>query len=148
MVSYRHILLAVDFFAHDELVIGRAKALAALSQAKLSLIHVVDSIPLVDAGLGTGMPYPLDLTEELQAVAKVKLAKLAVELEVAEGDIWLEAGSAQAEIVRVAEEQNVDLIVVGSHGRHGWALLLGSTANSVLHHANCDVLAVRMPNND
>lgn len=53
-------------------------------------------------------------------------------------------GSPKLEIVRVAEERQVDLIVVGSHGRHGLALLLGSTANGVLHHAKCDVLAVRL----
>ena len=45
---------------------------------------------------------------------------------------------------RVAEEQSCDLIVVGSHGRHGLALLLGSTANDVLHGAPCDVIAVRL----
>jgi len=48
------------------------------------------------------------------------------------------------EIIKIAEENNVDLIIVGSHGRHGLALLLGSTANGVLHHAKCDVLAVRI----
>jgi universal stress protein A len=53
-------------------------------------------------------------------------------------------GSPKLEIVRVAEENNVDLIIVGSHGKHGIALLLGSTANGVLHHAKCDVLAVRI----
>lgn len=46
--------------------------------------------------------------------------------------------------MRIAEENNVDLIVVGSHGRKGIKMLLGSTANAVLHHAGCDVLAVRL----
>ncbi len=50
----------------------------------------------------------------------------------------------EAEIHRVAEELGADLIVVGSHGRHGLALLLGSTANGVLHGATTDVLAVRV----
>ncbi|MCV6604433.1 MAG: universal stress protein, partial [Porticoccaceae bacterium] len=48
------------------------------------------------------------------------------------------------ELHRYAEENQVDLIVVGSHGRHGLALLLGSTANGVIHGAGCDVLAVRI----
>jgi universal stress protein A len=48
------------------------------------------------------------------------------------------------EIVSIAEREQVDLIVLGSHGRHGLALLLGSTANSVLHNASCDVMAVRL----
>ena len=52
----------------------------------------------------------------------------------------------KAEIIRVAAENEVDLIVVGSSGRwRGLALLLGSTANAVLHGALCDVLTVRFP---
>ena len=56
----------------------------------------------------------------------------------------MEIGSPKAEIIRIAEDMGADLIVVGSHGRHGIALLLGSTAASVVHHAKCDVLAVRL----
>ena len=48
------------------------------------------------------------------------------------------------EIHSKAEEIGADLIVVGSHGRYGLALLMGSTANGVLHGATCDVLAVRV----
>ena len=57
---------------------------------------------------------------------------------------WVELGTPGHDIVRVADENNVDLIIVGSHGRHGFKRLLGSTANAVLHHAHCDVLAVRL----
>ncbi len=53
-------------------------------------------------------------------------------------------GMPDTEIHRFADEHNVDLIVVGSHGRHGFALLLGSTSTGVLHGAQCDVLAVRV----
>lgn len=53
-------------------------------------------------------------------------------------------GQPRQEIHRLAAEQACDLIVVGSHGRHGLALLLGSTANDVLHGAPCDVLAVHL----
>jgi len=80
----------------------------------------------------------------LMAGAKKRLTKLAEKLAVTEDRLWLEMGSPKTEIIRVAEENKVDLIVVGSHGRHGLALLLGSTANGVLHHATCDVLAVRL----
>jgi len=78
------------------------------------------------------------------AAAKKHLAALGDELDVAKDEQWLEIGSPKLEIVRIAEENNVDLIVMGSHGRHGLALLLGSTANGVLHYAKCDVLAVRL----
>jgi universal stress protein A len=55
--------------------------------------------------------------------------------------IW---GTPKQEIVRLAEQEGIDLIVVGSHGRHGLSLLLGSTANSILHYAGCDVMTIRL----
>jgi universal stress protein A len=56
----------------------------------------------------------------------------------------IEKGAPKQEIVRVADDEKAELIVIGSHGRHGLQLLLGSTANGVLHLAKCDVLAVRV----
>lgn len=146
MGDYKHILLAVDFSAHGEEVADRAKDLADKYQAKLSIVHVVDNLPLTDAAYGPVIPFDLDLTEELMTAAKDRLAKLADKLGVAEDCRTVAVGSPKLEIIRVAEENQVDLIVVGSHGRHGLALLLGSTANGVLHHARCDVLAVRLKN--
>jgi universal stress protein A len=144
MENYKHILLAVDFYEHCEAVANRAKDLAIKYQAKLSIIHVVDSLPITDASYGGDIPFNMDITTELMAGAKKRLAKLAEKLAVTEDRQWLEMGSPKTEIVRIAEENKVDLIVIGSHGRHGLALLLGSTANGVLHHATCDVLAVRL----
>ena len=53
-------------------------------------------------------------------------------------------GTTVEKILQERDRLQADLIVLGSHGRHGLALLLGSTANGVLHHAKCDVLAVRL----
>lgn len=144
MENYKHILLAADFSEHGETVANRAKDLAEHYQAKLSIVHVMDNLLITDAAYGLTIPFDLDLTAELMASAKKRMATLAEKLAIAEEHRWLETGSATLEIIRVAEENQVDLIVVGSHGRHGFALLLGSTANGVLHHARCDVLAVRL----
>lgn len=146
MGSYKHILLAVDFES-VEIVAVRAKALAENYQAALSLIHVVDNMPIPDTGYGLDTALDVDLTSEMIVAAKKQLSGLANKLGVEEDRLWVELGSPKLEITRVAEENQVDLIVVGSHGRHGLALLLGSTANSVLHHAKCDVLAVRLKDN-
>lgn len=54
------------------------------------------------------------------------------------------AGAAKHEIVEFARRDGVDLIVIGSHGLHGPAVLLGSTTDGVLHRAPCDVLLVRV----
>ncbi|MGR9115802.1 MAG: universal stress protein [Gammaproteobacteria bacterium] len=144
MENYKHILLAVDFSDYCEAIAGRAKDMADKHQAKLSMIHVVDNLPITDAAYGPVIPFDVDLTEQLMDAAKERLAKLAEQFEVEDDDLWLELGSPKLEIIRIAEENDADLIVVGSHGRHGLALLLGSTANGVLHHAKCDVLAVRL----
>ena len=144
MSCYKHILLAADFTEKGSIVTKKAKQLAEDNQAKLSLIHVVDNLPAVDAGYGPIIPIGIDFTEEIMTSAKKRLKKLADKFELKESKQWLEMGSPKLEIVRVAEENNVDLIIVGSHGKHGIALLLGSTANGVLHHAKCDVLAVRI----
>ena len=146
MNHYKHILLAVDFSEHGKQVSNKAQAIAEQNQAQISLVHVVENLPITDAAYGP-IPFDVDLTQEWLEMSKQKLIKLGEELSVPEQRQWLELGSAKLEIVRVAEENDVDLIVVGSHGRHGLALLLGSTANGVLHHAKCDVLAVRLQDN-
>ena len=72
---------------------------------------------------------------------------LPSQLNVAEENPHIVLGQPAKEMHRIASEDGVDLIVVGSHGRHGLALIFGSTSNSVLHGANCDVLAVRITEN-
>jgi universal stress protein A len=143
MEGYKHILVAVDFDQVDT-VTYRAKALADTLQATLSLIHVVDNMPIPDTGYGLDTTLDLDITGEMITSAKKQLSGLGEKLGVSSERLWVELGSPKLEINRIAEENSVDLIVVGSHGRHGLALLLGSTSNGVLHHAKCDVLAVRL----
>ncbi|SES73283.1 universal stress protein A [Nitrosospira multiformis] len=142
--SYRHILLAVDFSEHGNHVIRKARYLAETFQAKLSIIHVLDNIPMPDMAYGTIVPLEEYSAYELLEAEKKKLEQVADRLGVDVRQRWLVWGVPAQEIVRVAEQEQVDLIIVGSHGRHGLALLLGSTANSVLHHAKCDVIAIRL----
>ncbi|WP_347988095.1 universal stress protein [Methylomonas sp. AM2-LC] len=143
MSLYTHILIAADFSDHGHEVSHVAKQLAEQNQAKLSVIHVFENIPIAEP-LYAPMTFDADIAEELMKNAQIGLRKFADDLSVPEERQWFELGSPKLEIVRVAEENQVDLIVVGSHGRHGLGLLLGSTANGVLHHAKCDVLAVRL----
>ncbi len=144
METYKHILVAIDFFDQAHLVADKAKMLAEKCNAKLSLIHVVDNMPLPDPGYGMEVALEVDLTSDMIASAKSKLTKLATKLGVTQDCIWVEMGNPKLEINRIAEENGVDLIVIGSHGRHGLALLLGSTSTGVLHYAVCDMLAVRL----
>lgn len=144
MDSYQHILLAVDLPTHDDYVIRKAKHLANIFHAKLSIIHVLDNIPMPDTAYGTIIPLHLDSSYELLEAEKSRLMQIGDQLNVDPACRWMVWGVPGQEIVRIAAQEHVDLIIVGSHGRHGLALLLGSTANSVLHHAACDVMAIRL----
>jgi universal stress protein A len=85
---------------------------------------------------------------QLEEQAKQRLSTLAEQLNVPEEGQHIVLGQPANEMRRMAKEENVDLIIVGSHGRHGLALIFGSTSNSVLHGAPCDVLAVRINEDD
>ncbi len=143
MDDYHHILLATDFAPESRRVGERAVELASRYGARLGLLHVVDYVPL-ELSNDMMLAEPVDVDGRLVEEARENLDRLAGELGQSDAQRWVVLGSTGPEIKRIAEEHGVDLIVVGSHGRHGLALLLGSTANAVLHGAPCDVLAVRV----
>jgi universal stress protein A len=144
MSNYKHILLAYDYTSGNEKVAWKAKKLAEQYQAKLSIVHVLDTIAMPDTAYGTvinlNQPYDYPALEQQKAI----LMTVADELGIPSLNRWLIWGNPKQEVVELALQEQVDLIVVGSHGRHGLALLFGSTANGVLHHATCDVLSVRL----
>ena len=144
MSNYNHILIAADFSNHNKHVCEKAVELAKRYQAKLSLCHIVEDFPITDFAYEPMISVDIDMRDTLFDSAKKQVAELATSLVISTENQWVEFGNPNRDIVRLAEENKVDLIVVGSHGRHGIQLLLGSTANSILHHAKCDVLAVRL----
>lgn len=142
--QYRHILFATDFSEQAILVGERAKHMARLYNARLTLLHVVEEVS-ISAGYELMPLLPEVPDEQTLLAAKENLSQLAQRLGLEESYRQVvTAVSTKEGILEAAEEHNVDLIVVGSHGRHGLALLLGSTANAVMHGAPCDVLAVRI----
>lgn len=136
--------MAADYTGHSEPVAWKAKDLAEKYHAKLSIIHVLDDMPMPDAAYGTVIPLDVDSNDERLESAKKSLLQIAHQLGVERENCWLVWGNPTEEIVHLADKEMVDLIVAGSHGRNGLALLLGSTANGLLHHAKCDVIAVRL----
>ena len=142
--EYTHILVAVDLTEESRHVSKRACALRTACGAELSCAHVIEPLSLAYGG-----DIPMDLStiqEQIQETAKAHLEEFAKTLDIAPGNQHLVFGRPETEIHALANQIEADLIVVGSHGRHGLALLLGSTANGVLHGAPCDVLAVRVGN--
>ena len=137
---YKKVLFATDF---DEVGISaahKAKKISDENKAELILVHVVEPIP---AYAYPGFAGFAEVEVSIREQAEKELDALADKLGVDAKHRLLEFGSTKNEVLRVAQEHNVDLIVTGSHGKHGLALLLGSTANSILHGAECDVLIVR-----
>ena len=146
-MTYQHILVAVDFADECHPVVARAQALATATGAKLALVHVIEPMAMA---FGGDVPMDLSMLQQQQFdQAKERMDRLFNKYpEINRGDSHLTYGQPRQEIHQLAKDQNCDLIVVGSHGRHGLALLLGSTANDVLHGAPCDVLAVRLLKKD
>ncbi len=142
MNNYTHILVAIDLSDEADDVLRKAKSIAEANQAKLTMVHVVEPL-----SVAYGSDIPLDLTtlqDKIAQQARERIAQLANTLHLEKGKQHIVYGRPEREVHRIAEEAGVDLIVVGSHGRHGLALIFGSTSTSILHGAYCDVLAVRV----
>lgn len=142
-MPYTHILVAVDLSEQCHAVMQRAMALAQCSQARLSLVHVIEPLAMAFAA---DVPMDLSLLQQQQTEqAMQRFRQFAAQYNaLRDEDRHLLSGQPRHEIHSLAEQLCCDLIVVGSHGRHGLALLLGSTANELLHGARLDVLAVHL----
>lgn len=147
--TLRTILIALDATDEAEEVLEGATSLDPRGAADFHVITVVP--PLVSAvsgmdGASFAASWPLRDMEETIAQETTKnirerVAAFGVEPE----RVTTRIGRPALEIRAYAEEIGADLVVMGSHGRHGLSgLMLGSTANGVLHGCPCDVLTVRI----
>jgi len=148
-MEIRSILLPTDFSDCGNYALSYAASLARTFGASIICVHVIE--PMVPTVGYSGMTEPLpiaDISDQLEDSAERELPKLA-ECEECAGlqiEEVIVHGEAAAEIVRVAQERQVDLIVVSSHGRKGLGrILFGSTAEAVVRHAPCPVLVVKPP---
>jgi universal stress protein A len=145
MSTYKHLLVGLDLSPESQQVVDRVKFLFSDTDIKISVCHILEPLAFTYGG-----DIPVDLSDvqiQLEQQAKERLDALADQLNVAEENRHVLLGQPAKEMHRIASEDAVDLIIVGSHGRHGLALIFGSTSNSVLHGASCDVLAVRINEN-
>jgi universal stress protein A len=147
MSAYKHILVTIDFTKGTDRVIERAREMAEGTDARLSLVHVVEYSPYLFPP-DPPLPVDYDLESQFHEQASKRLNELVQQRGLSAADCYVEVGSPTIEIVRIASEKEVDLIVLGSHGRHGLQRVLGSTASGVMHTAGCDVLAVRIHSRD
>jgi universal stress protein A len=144
-MGYNKLIVAVDLSNESDKIIERALELSGNRVDSLTLVHVVEPVAAA---------YPIDayainmtkLQEEAMAIAAQRLAAIAQKFGITPEQQLVLAGAAATEIRSKADEIDADLIVIGSHGTSGWKLLLGSTANKVLHGASCDIMTVRVGN--
>ena len=146
MSGYSKIVVAIDLSSESAPIIARARDVAA-EGAEIHLVYVQEPMDSVYLGV---VPYGpvfvgMDQVEgRLRDELNDKLKALGVQFDVPESCQHFLSGTPAREIHRFAEENDVRLIVLGTHGQKGVQLLLGATANSVLHGASCDVLSVRV----
>jgi len=139
----KKILIAIDLSRDSNSVIEAGLALAYDTGSDLHLIHVVEPL---------SAPYTFDLyantfkelEEKAISLAKESLKEIANSYDIEEDNCHLFIGDAAEEIRNHAQKMTAKMIVIGSHGHSGWRLLLGSTANSLLHGAGCDVYTVHI----
>jgi len=140
MAKYKHVLLATDLSSLDSSIAAKAAQIVADNGAKFSMVHVIEPMP----SYAYGYVDMSGLEDEMKKDSATHMQELAKKYEVAAQLQHIIIGHTKHSILQLAEDEGVDLIILGSHGKHGLQLLLGSTANAVLHGAQCDVLTVRI----
>lgn len=153
MGNYQHILLAVELTSHDEEVVSKALRIAKSEGAKLSLVHSVEFMPTLTyeaPAIAEGAQL-LNLEERIFDDEERKLINVADGFKINRENVYLKHGPSKQAIINLAKELEVDLIVLGSHRKHGFydtetgRLLpkIGSTVNAVLKLAPCDVMVIK-----
>jgi universal stress protein A len=144
MSDYTHILVAIDFTKSANQVLVKARDIAQRNNAKLSLLHVVEYMPPVDYANDPMVSNWVINDNEMLEQAKKSLQKFSKQHNLKEVDLNVKFGRPKQVISQFVKEQHCDLVIIGSHGRHGISLLLGSTAVAVLHAMPCDILTVKL----
>lgn len=143
--TYRGIIAALDLSRDSEAVAKRAATVAHLHGARLVLVHVTtDLVQEASYEFMASLPIDPELQRQLEDHARERLEGIARQLDHAPTEVRVTTGPPKGGILSVAREYEADLIVIGNHGVHGLEVLLGSTANAVLHAAPCDILAVKV----
>lgn len=143
-MGYQSLLVAIDTSGHAEEVITAAQRLAQPNHASLLFVTVIPPILQVYGAMDFAGYSAANLSLEGEAIkaAEQRFDNLRKKFGLGDASLLTPIGSPTSEIVNLAGEQNVDLIVIGSGHHSGLRRLLGSTATGVLHHSPCDVLIV------
>jgi len=154
MIQMKNILVATDFGEAADVALGYGRTLARTFGATLHVVHVAENVIMRNAGFG-GESYVMllpDLQRDIEDAARKQLDERMIDNDrppiPAKTDVLTSVTPAQS-IVEYAKNNNVDLIVIGTHGRGGMArLFMGSVAERVVRTAPCPVLTVHHPEHE
>jgi len=144
MSGYKNILVAVDLSDDSAMILDKAREVAKLYDAELSMVHVMEPIAVGYALEVTSVDIE-GLHAEATRHARSALLGLGTNVGIPPHRLHNLLGQPAREIRALAKEINADLIILGGHGKHGFDLLFGSTSSGVTHGASCDLLIVRIP---
>jgi nucleotide-binding universal stress UspA family protein len=140
------IMSPIDFSEHSEEALNAAVELASCFRSEICLVHVVPAIPKLPSP--SKIFSEREYEEQLHQDAQKRLDALAAKIEkrgVAVKTVVATANDVSMELLRAAEHNNVDLIVIATHGMTGWRkLAFGSVAEKVVRLATCPVLVMRI----
>ncbi len=151
MIDLKRILLPTDFSKHSQNALAYATAFAEKFGAEIVLLHVVQDLAVFIPEAVSVSPPIAPPVEQFTAAARASLQQVAVENKLERFGVQVEVreGTPFYEIIQVAREKNVDLIIMGTHGRGGLThVLLGSVTEKVVRKAPCPVLTVRHPEHE
>lgn len=142
MKPYRHILVAVEADEEARRLLARAVELAQQFGAELTVLHVVEPMPLnINGDLGV---MPMDLSSESIEQARRWLSPICAAAALEPARLRIELGSITHTILSTAKDLGIDLILIGHHRQRGLAALFSHTDQGVVSKAGCDVLAVAL----
>ena len=151
-IVLKKILCPTDFSENSEHAMKYALALATLSQAQLELLHVVEPISYPQSTeLFEPVLDEVEITMKMEAAFQKQLEDQVIALKEEYPKITgrLVTGNTFLEILQAARDDDVDMIVMGTHGRTGLAhVLIGSVAERVVREAPCPVLTVKHPEHE
>jgi len=151
MIALRQILVATDFEEASDAALLYGREVARKFGATLHVLHVADAIFTKSLGPESAMLVPT-LQSDIEAAARARLAELVIDSDGSDPPtkpVVLTSSSPSFAIVDYARDNNIDLIVTGTHGHHGLKhVVLGSVAERVVRMAPCPVLTVHHPEHE
>ncbi len=146
-MAYSIILVAIDTTDEADEVLSAAKEIMDDDKSTISIVSVIKPLANFYADLYSVLDNRDGIAPQAVERATAWISSLAKRHGIKTPAVDVVIGTPAVEIRRLAEKLGADLIVLGTHGQHGLGLMLGSTANAVLHGAPCDVLAVKVRSN-